>query len=193
MKKVIVLVILMAVDTVAGTQGKTVENLFDDQHIMHWEKVGDVNWQMKRGVFRRVVSANAGIGFLRTTDVYDNFELTLEFKAAPGSNSGIFMRCMEGEEINDENCYEANIYDTHPVQSNRTGAITKLAEPKVILDTEDGKWHKYKIVMYGSHVEVELDGVVTARFVDSTHGAGKIALQFRQGEVQFRKVLIRRL
>ena len=54
--------------------------------------------------------------------------LRVEFWSSDDANSGIFLRCQNPAVINDENCYEANIFDQRPDPTYGTGAIVKVAK-----------------------------------------------------------------
>ena len=59
-------------------------------------------------------------------------------------------RCRERANIHPDNCFELNIYDAHPRQEARTGAIVfKVMPPLVHVDTV-GRWNTYEVVAQGS-------------------------------------------
>ncbi len=150
------------------------------------ETVGNANWK----VDGESAFANEGKGFLVTKEAYSDFSLEVEFRAGAGTNSGLFFRCNNRTEINDQNCYEANIFDTRPDQTYRTGAITTIAAPRVNIDTENGQWHTLEVHANGDRIRIILDGQETVLIHDSRHKEGPTALQFAQGKVQFRNLRI---
>ena len=81
--------------------------LFDGTTLDHFNRVGNANWKLGGG----------GPGFLVTKETYANFELRVEFWVDEGANSGVYMRCQDGTQITDKTCYEANIFDKRPDQS----------------------------------------------------------------------------
>lgn len=149
--------------------------------------IGSANWMRNQ---QGEVSADRGNGFLVSTARYDNFHLKVDFMAGPNTNSGIFFRCSNASQIDDKNCYEANIFDTRPDQAFRTGAITGHKPPKVILNTENGSWHSYEIYAVGDQIRVLLDERETVYTRSRAHSKGPVALQFAQGEVRFRNLVI---
>jgi Domain of Unknown Function (DUF1080) len=163
------------------------DEMLDDK-LSQWSELGDANWSLNDGV----LEADSGAGFLVSSEEFDNFALTLDFYPGPDSNSGVFMRCQNPAEITDTSCYEANIFDTRPDQSGRTGAIVNFAPPAKVIDSE-GKWNTYEITADGSHITVKLNGETTVDFEDETLASGPIALQYAAGSIKFRNVQIRKL
>jgi Domain of Unknown Function (DUF1080) len=163
------------------------DEMLDDK-LSQWDALGDANWSLNDGV----LEADSGLGFLVSKEVFDNFELTLDFYPGPDSNSGVFMRCANPAEITDKTCYEANIFDKRPDQTFRTGGIVNFAPPAMMIDSE-GQWNTYEITADGGHITVKLNGQVTVDVEDETLASGPIALQYAAGSIKFRNVQIRKL
>jgi hypothetical protein len=160
--------------------------LFDGTNLEAWNQVGDANWRIADDT----VSADAGAGMLVSKRSFSDFELKLEFWADPDTNSGVFLRCADAQEINPANCYEVNIFDNRPDQSGRTGAIVDVAPPRAVINTE-GRWNTYEILAEGTHLVVKLNGTVTVDTHDEKLSAGPFTLQYAAGGVKFRNVRIR--
>ncbi len=156
---------------------------------------------------------------LISKEIYGNFELEAEWKAASNGNSGIFYRIrpMAGQPIY-ENAFECQVLGLddaakcHPVY--RPGALYNLYGGQSVADAKPvGAWNKVRIVVQGNHVIHELNGV---RVVDcllrsadyakrlakskfakvpgyGTQTAGPIGLQSDGGEVWYRNVKIRKI
>ena len=184
---IVSLVALAAPRPAAQTPGAWV-TLFDGKNLDNFNRVGNANWTLANGV----VEATSGPGFLVTKEVYDNFEIRVEFWVDETGNSGVYMRCQDAKQITDKTCYEANIFDKRPDQSGRTGAIVHIAKPLAIVDA-GGKWNTYEITAKGPELTVRLNGTVTAQAKDDQFTSGPIALQYMAGTVRFRRVQIRRL
>jgi hypothetical protein len=118
-----------------------------------------------------------------------NWELA---DGAVQADSGIFIRCADGQSVRDTSAYEVNIYDTRPDQTYRTGGIVHLAEPTSVIMT-GGRWNTYEIVARGPRLQVTLNGTQTVDVSDSQYAEGPIALQYGAGVVKFRNVRMRRL
>jgi 3-keto-disaccharide hydrolase len=156
--------------------------------LEQWNQLGDANWTLTDGV----VAADSGSGFLVSKETFDNFELTLEFYPGPDTNSGVFSRCANPDEITDQTCYEANIFDKRPDQTGRTGGIPNVAAPTEVIDSE-GQWNSYHITMDGSHITIKLNDVLTVNVESDKLASGPIALQYAAGSIKFRNVQIRKL
>ena len=179
---------LSLVTLTAQAPGPNWVTLFDGHHLNNFNRVGTANWTLANGV----VEATSGPGFLVTKDVYENFEIKVEFWVDEGGNSGVYMRCQDAAKITDTTCYEANVFDKRPDQSGRTGAIVHIAKPLAIVDA-GGKWNTYEITAKGPQLTVRLNGTLTAQADDQKFAKGPIALQYAAGTVRFRRVEIRRL
>jgi hypothetical protein len=153
-----------------------------------WNQVGDANWSVENGEF----VANMGSGHLVTKESYTDFRMRAEFWTDAGANSGVFFRITDPNAITDRSAYEANIFDTRPDPTYRTGSIVNHAAPSENLDTS-GKWNTYEITAEGDHLVLVLNGVKTVDVRDSTYASGPISLQYGAGVVKFRNVEIEHL
>jgi len=160
--------------------------LFDGMDLSHWNAIGDANWELVDGTVR----ANAGNGFLVSDTSYTNFDLEVEFYVSPDANSGIFLRCMDPQEISDTSCYEANIYDRRPDPTYRTGAIVNVSPPGGHLSA-GGRWNRYEISLDGPHLMVKLNDVLVVDVENDKLKSGPLGLQYGAGTVMFRRVRIR--
>jgi hypothetical protein len=132
------LLIFIAFFTAISCQNS--EILFEENGT-DWIEEGDANWNFSNNELIGEVSDE--VGFIMTQNTYKDFVLELEFKPDSTINSGIFIRC-KNFEISAEDCYEVNIWDLHPNQDFRTGAIVAKFKPLAIVETID-KWNTYKI------------------------------------------------
>lgn len=152
---------------------------------LQWQAQGDAGWQTDN----ELVSLNpTGEGYLVSRGVYDNFELTAEFQPDETVNSGILIRCQDRNDITPLSCFEINIWDDHPNQDYRTGAIVIHAAPPLAQLETIGQWNTYRIVAKGPVIEAWLNGVLTARLSSADLSEGFIALQSQNGLVAFRNV-----
>ena len=166
-----------------------------EKGLENFERVGDVNWRAEDGA---IVGDKGKGGFLLSNNSYQDFELRIEFWAAPNANSGIYMRCAEPNNLNDKSCYEANIFDQRPDQTYATGGIVHRGK---LLQTvkAGGKWNTYEITAQGKKMTVVLNGTKTSEIDNVESPSGPIALQFGNlpkapgGAIKFRKVQIKAL
>lgn len=153
--------------------------------------VGEANWSASDGA----VQASKGgkePAYLVSKQSYANFAIRVEFWASDDANSGIYMRCQDRSKVNDETCYEANIFDQRPDPTYGTGAIVKVAKVSP-MPKAGGKWNTYEITARGTQLTVVLNGAKTVDVQDSKFASGPVALQWGQGTIKFRKVQIRPL
>ena len=162
--------------------------LLNGSDLSGWNVVGDANWRVEGRAARADRSTAAS--FLVSEDSFDNFDLELEFWVDPQANSGVFLRCQDPGTITDTSCYEANIFDTRPDQTYRTGAIVNVAEPAEFVYT-GGQWNRLKITADGQRLQVTLNDRAMVDTKDSRLSSGPIALQYAAGTVMFRNVRVR--
>jgi hypothetical protein len=164
--------------------------LFDGSNLNQWEPIGNANWRLVEG---GVVQADLGNGFLVSKKEYGDFELKAEFWVDATANSGVFIRATDPAKVTATNAYEVNIYDTRPDPSYGTGAIVNVAKVSP-MPKAGNQWNYYEITAKGDTFTVTLNGIKT---VDGAKDAklpkGRIALQYGQGIVKFRKVEIKPL
>lgn len=152
-----------------------------------WKSYGEANWFFSNDVLTGEIKN--GDGYLITKQHYNNFELKLEFNTYSTINSGIFIRC-NSENMTPKTCYELNIWDLHPDQSNRTGAIVARANPLANVTTIN-QWNTYRILAKESQLKVWINDTLTIDTIDSFSTTGYIGLQAKgNGEVSFRNLNI---
>jgi hypothetical protein len=168
-----------------------------DKGMDNFTMVGDANWRVEDGA---IVADKGKGGFLLSKTAYKDFELRVEFWAAPNANSGIYMRCADPKNLTDKTCYEANIFDQRPDQTFATGGI--VHHGKVLQPVKaGGQWNTFEITARGSKMTVVLNGIKTAEIDNVGSPSGPIALQYGTlppkgepgGIIKFRKVQVREL
>jgi hypothetical protein len=163
--------------------------LFDGKSMDHFSPIGDANWRIEDGVL--VADKASKISYLVSKQDYTDFEIRAEFWVSDDANSGVFIRVTNPNEVNGKNAYEVNIFDTRPDPSYGTGAIVDVAKVTSPIKA-GGKWNTYEITAKGPRFDVTLNGVKTVTgATDAKFPKGRIALQYGQGVVKFRKVEIR--
>ncbi|HEY6513109.1 MAG TPA: DUF1080 domain-containing protein [Burkholderiaceae bacterium] len=154
--------------------------------------VGRADWAGVDGAIQATKGGDTP-SYLVTKVPYKDFEMRVEFWSSDDANSGVFVRCQNPSQITDENCYEANIFDTRPDPSYGTGAIVKVAKLNAPMIKAGGKWNTYEITAKGNRLTLVLNGVKTVDVEDSKLASGPFALQWGRGVIKFRKVEIRSL
>ena len=153
--------------------------------LENFTPTGNANWRPMGDS----IGASLGGGFLVTKESYADFRIRAEVWVDTPANSGIFIRCQNPNNPGANTCYEVNLFDTRPGQEYATGAIVNVArvigQPKA-----GGKWNVMEITAKGPMLTVMLNGVKTAEANDTKLPRGRIALQYGNGDVKFRKVEI---
>jgi hypothetical protein len=162
--------------------------LFDGESLTGWSRQGDASWAVEE---KAIVASGAGQGFLLSDAEYTNFRLRLEFWIDTTTNSGVFIRCRDRDRIHPDSCYELNIWDAHPTQAARTGAIVLHVMPPLAQVQTSNRWNVMEVIASGGHVEVRIDGQLTALLEDAEPAGGFIALQhWASGVVKFRNLML---
>jgi hypothetical protein len=160
--------------------------------LENFNRVGDANWVATDGAIQ-ATSGGKDPGYLVTRQSYRDFVIRAEFWSSDDANSGIFVRCQNPQQISDESCYEANIFDQRPDPSYGTGAIVKVARAPTPMPKAGGKWNTYEVMAKGDQLVVTLNGVKTVDVRDTKLASGPVALQWGRGTIKWRKVEIRPL
>jgi len=143
-----------------------------------WEK-GAAHWEAVNGELR---GCDAGPGYLTSDRSFKNFVLSVEFKALPDTNSGVFIR----------NGYEVQIW-TDQEAGYTTGAIVSVAKTAKHYDFKADEWNTMVISAEGDHMTVVLNGEKTLDTNDSKYASGPIRLQYWDYPISFRNLKIREL
>jgi hypothetical protein len=192
--------------------------LFDGETLDGWrpfkgEGVPE-GWAVEDGTLARV---GAG-GDIITDEAFEDFELSLEWRIAPGGNSGIFYLVSEDADYIWEAAPEMQVLDDdgHPDgQSELTSAGANFAlhpAPRGVVRPA-GEWNEARIVVRDGHVEHWLNGrpiveyelgsedwqrrVAASKFAEwDRYGqtrAGAIGLQDHGDPVWYRSIKVRPL
>jgi hypothetical protein len=161
------------------------------QGMENFNIVGDANWSAENNAIQ--ATEGSGASWLVSKNSYSDFSLRVEFWASNDSNSGIYMRCEDANQITDRTCYEANVFDQRGDPSFGTGAIVHIAPVEEPRPTAGNSWNVFVITLDGDHLVVELNGKRTVDVHDDLLSSGPIALQWGRGALRFRKVVIKEL
>ena len=165
--------------------------LFDGQSLAGWFMVGAANWEISDGVLK---VSKGEPSFLCTSFQVSDYELQVDFRCDPDTNSGIFLRAAPEPQDVSIDCLELNI--APPDNPFPTGSFVqrKKLEPADLGNFDPTAWHTYRIRLLGDSVEVFLDGKqILEMSATPTSAQGHISLQHNSGRVEFRNILMRPL
>ncbi len=180
-------------------------------------------WEIKDGllIVNPATKTQGGGGDIVSTGKYRNFELSVDFRYSPGTNSGI-KYFVDTERDNGQytsiGC-EYQILDDKLHADAREGiggnhtlsGLYDLIAPKNVKDNGPDKWNTATIIVKGNHVQHLLNGVVTVEYERGNqawkdlvatskfkkipgfgeNAEGRILLQDHGGVVGFRNIRIR--
>ena len=190
-------------------------SIFDGKNLDGWSTTGKPEgWTVEDEC---IICTVQGGKYLYTQDQYENFVLSVDFKIAEKTNSGIFFRWSDlddpvhtGIEIQIFDSYGQEVADTHTC-----GAIYDMVAPSSNPSKPAGEWNNILITSVPNHISVEKNGVQIAQMdVEQWKEAGKnadgsknkfkyawkdmpqkghIGLQDHGGKVWFRNLKIQQL
>lgn len=215
----------------AGLQARTAPppepawvSLFDGKSLQGWRgyrkpDTAGTRWSVEEGTITLAPKggAVAGSGDIVTVDTFDRFELSWEWKVAPGGNSGVKYYVLEdsssaiGHEyqiIDDERHADAKVS-----LERQTASFYDVLPPANRTLRPAGEWNTSRVVANGAGVEHHLNGgrvltyqlgspalraaILDSKFKDvgrfGTLQQGHILLQDHGDRVWYRNIRIRRL
>lgn len=141
-------------------------SLFDGKTTAGWrgfkKSAMPEGWTVVDGALTRGGKA----GDIVTVDQFDDFELTIDWKIAPGANSGLFYRVIETSDAGpmwhvapEYQLIDDRGYKGGPLKGTQlTAANYDLQPPAVDATKPAGEWNTTRILANGSHVEHWLNG-----------------------------------
>lgn len=182
-------------------------SLLDGENLDAWDVESTSppdEWTVQNGILSTTPS---GDGWLKSNDVYDDFELRLEFRMSKEANSGVFLRAdgytphVEGLEVQ---LLDNDAFPDLP-NSKTNGALMLESGPRKRVSKKAGEWQTLFVKCQGSKITIKIDDQVVVEEDLSAHKdreadhpgrkskSGHIGLQNRGEKVDFRKIEIREL
>lgn len=127
----------------------------------------DIQWKVENGIF----FTKGGNGDIVTDEIYEDFELEVEWKIERGGNSGMFIYVDERP----QNKYihvsgpEFQIIDNenYPIDITKeqtTGALSDVLAPSEDKTNDIGEWNRTRIISKKGEVEYWLNGYKVVEF-----------------------------
>lgn len=194
----------------AVPEGEGWVDLLSGEHAAQWRNVSD----SAENIFQ-IANGEMHIAGQKPTryiayegDTFGDFELHIEFKLAPGCNSGVFFRTNPRDPV--QGGMEIQVLDDHGTAptTQGSGSLYDVATPMWNLARPAGEWNSYDITCRGSQLVVVVNGwkVLDIDLAQLTMPIGKfetplaelpreghLILQDHGGEVTFRNLRIRKL
>jgi hypothetical protein len=145
---------------------------------------GGSHWEVVNGLLS---PCGDPAGYLVSDQSYKNFVLSIEFKTAAETNSGVYVRSPK-----ENGGYEVQIWRQQPAGYN-TGAIVGTGKTDRDYTFKADQWNRFEITADGDHLMVVLNGEKTLDVHDARFPEGNIRLQYQQYPIQFRNIKIRAL
>ena len=164
-------------------------SLFDGETLFGWKANSEADWQVKEGA---IVVTSGKPGLLNTTVQFANYVLKVDFRAAKGTNSGVFLRCPQvvGKDDITTTCYELNIAPPE----NPFPTCSLVGRKKAEGNFESDDWQTFEVTVDGPKVVVMLNGNEVLTYDDpKPAGRGYIGLQLNSGKVEFRNIKLKPL
>ena len=160
----------------------------------NWNPTGsNANWRAEGGAIQADKSTGKGSSVLVSKRSFKNFELYTEFWAGEDTNSGIYLRVMNPNEVSTSTgAYEVQIWDKNPNPAYSTGSLVNVAAVNPIYKS-GGRWNTYEIYANGPEITVKLNGVVTVSARDGRFPEGRLGIQYNGGPIKVRKLVVREL
>jgi hypothetical protein len=193
-------------------------SLFDGKTLSGWRGYSQPQalngWKVEDGALVRFSKG----GDIVTADEFGDFELSLEWKVAPGGNSGIFYRAQDGAKEIWHQAPEYQILDNKGHKDGQdpltsTASCYALYAPSKDASKPAGEWNETRIIARGSRVEHWLNGAKVVEFDTTSEDwkkrvaaskfkvypgfgeqqKGRIGLQDHGDVVSYRNIRIREL
>jgi 3-keto-disaccharide hydrolase len=154
------------------------------------------NWRAEGGAIQadKFMSEGKVASVLVSKRSFKDFELRVEFWAADDTNSGVYLRAPNPNQVNTASgAYEVQIWDKNPNPKYATGSLVNVAAVEPIYKAAN-KWNTFEIVAKGTQITVRMNGVVTASIQDAKNTQdGRLGVQFNGGPIKVRKLAVKPL
>jgi len=171
---------------------------FNGRDITGWRPSGAISWEVKRGQLVAAVGPNGKGGTLWTDAVYEDYLLSVTFRAAWPIHAGIWLRCtgsQRGPRIEIFENREASAFTGSLWVPGKGLALVNLR--KDLVDRES--WNTISVKVQGQRFQVWLNGEEIGAIQVAGPAKGNIGLHietqpaYKDAKLYVREVLIQRL
>ena len=176
------------------------ELLFNGKNLSGWQKEGPAGFIVRDGMLICNGQGNWPT-WLRTTEIFENFVLRMEYKTRFGAESGVFFHAPLHGRISHVG-YEVQIGGPGGLKTHSTGSIFDAVPPLTAAARHhtDDAFNELEIAMNWPSLKVRLNGQLVQDLDVREHDSlryrprlGYIGLQDRGKPVLFRNVRVKRL
>ena len=174
------------------------QTLFNGKDLSGWKVLGVDGWTVENGVLTGKTMQGKGTGWLMSEKEFENYELELEYKLSPGSNSGLFPRAFPDGNVSGKDFVEVQLLDDQSPEfaslpaANRTGGIFGKVAPNPAPVVPANQWHRVRFKLQEKTLELSINDVVVIKQpITDLPAAGHIGLQLYPTQVEFRNIRVR--
>lgn len=164
----VVLPLLLALASCAGAQEDGFVPLSPGPGLEGWHVMGANSWEYADGA---ITCSGEGSGWLRSDAMYGDFTLRLQYRIAPGGNSGVWLRAPNHGRASATGI-EYQILGTRATtpDANSNGSLYDILAPRLEAGRPAGEWNDVEIACRGTRIRAVLNGEELYD-ADMTHAA----------------------
>ncbi|MCA9216354.1 MAG: DUF1080 domain-containing protein [Planctomycetales bacterium] len=144
------------------------QSLFNGKDLTGWKTYPDMKSEFTVNEEGHLHVAN-GLGQLETENSYDNFVFQMDcFSNGRNLNSGVFFRCIPGEQMNGYECQIHNGFEgtrDKPLDTGTGGIFRRTTARRVV--TNDFEWFRLTIIADGPHISTWANGYQVTDWSDT--------------------------
>ena len=186
----------------APSAGEDWVQLFNGKDLNGWVEVGKEKWEVRDNAIHGLAISKE-YGYLRTSNRYRNFQMSLSFKCVGSGNSGVFFHTDFKPGTADVS--QGYQFEVDCALGKHTGGVYTAKRQWIVWPAPEnesvvrrGEWNEFLLRVEGNRYVSRLNGVPMIDFTDPKPEAseGYIALQLHsggEGNMMFKDILLRDL
>ncbi|MFT3903050.1 MAG: DUF1080 domain-containing protein [Niabella sp.] len=187
MKKILLLLFVVAVATSLSAQEAKWQNLFNGKNLKGWTRLnGTAEYKVQDNAIIGISKTGTPNTFLAAQKLYGDFILEFDFKVDDGLNSGVQFRSLSTKDY-DNGRVHGYQFEIDPSSRAWTGGIYDEARrgwlysmnynPEGQKAFKNGEWNSARIEAIGTSIRTWVNGIACADLLDDVTTNGLIALQ----------------
>jgi serine/threonine protein kinase len=182
--------------TSAPSTSATEVSLFNGKDLSGWDVVGPKVWKVENDTIM-TTAPESDFSALATSKEYSDFELTLEYKLTPTTDTGIYLRMNFAEDVvkyarkEIDFFIELQLLGSQAIGTYRTGSIWDNTQPTNAPIAPDNEWNRVFIRAVGKQLTVKInDTLCIDKAISFPRLSGVLALQSWKSSSSFRNIKI---